>query len=141
MLHRLIYSSEVAAPMGPDAIEALLAHARTANARRDITGALAFDSRHFLQVLEGSAEALNRLYVALVRDPRHRDLRLIDFRAVEQRTFDHWSMAFAAADERTGRICRRHSASSRLDPASLTAVGAVQILQEMTALPALAAVA
>ncbi|WP_158288882.1 BLUF domain-containing protein [Rubrivivax albus] len=141
MLHRLIYSSQVAAPMSPDTIEALLAQARTANARRDITGALAFDSQHFLQVLEGSGEALNRLYAALMHDARHRDLRLIDFRAVEQRSFDQWSMAFAAADGRTGRICRRHSASSRLDPAAVTATAALQILQDMAALPAPAAVA
>ncbi len=131
MLHRLVYTSQASRPLDPQAIEQLLAGARAANARRDLTGALVFDSQHFLQVLEGGAEPLNDLYAALVRDPRHQRLQLLEYRAVERRHFDAWRMAFAAVDEQTGRVFRRYSASGRLDPAGLTAAGALSILGEL----------
>ena len=131
MLHRLVYTSQTTRPLDPPAIEQILAAARTANARRELTGALVFDSQHFLQVLEGGAEPLNALYAALMRDPRHQRLQLLEYRAVERRQFDAWRMAFAAADERTGHVFRRHSASGRLDPAGLTADSAIRILAEL----------
>ncbi len=131
MLHRLIYTSEVAAPMSPEMLDALLARARAANARRDVTGALVFDSHHFLQLLEGSAVQLSALYGALVRDERHRALRLVAFGPVGQRQFDDWSMAFVAADARTGRVLRRYTGSGRLDPDGLTGPAAVNILREL----------
>ncbi len=133
MLHRLIYASEAVRPLGPSAIDALLARARVANARRDITGALTFDSERFLQVLEGSGEQLSELYSRLVRDERHHRLRLIEFRPLDERAFDRWSMAYAAADPKTERVFRRFSGSGRLAPDELTAAAAVGILRELSA--------
>lgn len=133
MLHRLIYTSKAAQALEPSLVEALLARARVANARRDLTGALAFNSDCFLQALEGSAEALSALYGKLVVDPRHHQLQLIEFARIEERRFDRWSMAFAAADERTSRVIRRYSASGRLQPGVLTAPAAVNVLTELVA--------
>lgn len=140
MLHRLIYASETSRPLDAAMVNDLLAKARIANARREITGALAFDSERFLQVLEGSRDRLSALYSRLVQDDRHKALQLIEFVPIDERDFVQWNMAFAAADERTARVVRRYCGGGRLDPAGLTPKAAVRVLRDIAALqqPALA---
>ncbi len=130
MLMRLIYASEATRPLGPSDVEALLAHARRNNARRDITGMLLFDSRHFLQVLEGGRRVLSDLYTALAHDPRHRNLLLLGCEAIEQRRFNDWDMGFAAADASRAQLYRRYSAAGQLDPSLLNGTTALALLAD-----------
>ena len=62
------------------------------NAGAGITGALVFTGSHFSQVLEGPAAAVQALMAAILRDPRHRDVRMLCESAAAKRRFGHWAM-------------------------------------------------
>ena len=132
MLSRLIYASEVAQDLLPEGLQALLTTARQCNRLHDVSGMLVFDSRYFLQAVEGSRETLSRLYSNLVRDPRHQRLVLLSFESIEQLHFSDWTMGFAAADASRRRLYLRHGSSARFDPYQLKAAGALALLMELS---------
>lgn len=91
-LQRLLYVSRVSPGFDPWDARRIVGRAEMLNRRRDLTGVLGYTGRHFVQVLEGSPEALDALWPALERDPRHRDLRLVTREEVDQRRFGRWGM-------------------------------------------------
>ena len=128
MLSRLIYASEATEALNPEKVATLLAQARSHNERRDITGMLIFNSRCFLQVLEGDREPLNDLYGRLTHDTRHRRLLLLGFETIGERLFPGWSMGFAAADASQRTEYLRFGATSQFDPYRLTGPAALGLL-------------
>jgi hypothetical protein len=66
--------------------------ARHLNALDGITGLLVFDGTRFLQIIEGSEEAIDNLVERLRRDRRHSAFEIRDERLVEERSFPDWSM-------------------------------------------------
>ena len=73
-------------------IENILTVAQRNNLVREITGALLYNGRNFLQVIEGSEAALLSLMHQLRSDPRHSGVvQLID-RAIDRREFPDWAM-------------------------------------------------
>jgi hypothetical protein len=77
----------------------LLAKCRERNERDGITGMLLFKDGHFMQVVEGQAEAVKRLHDRIHADPRHRDIVTVDSGPIEARRFADWSMAFYDLNE------------------------------------------
>jgi hypothetical protein len=103
-LVQLIYASQMTAPLSLEHVVAILDVARASNPRRGITGVMTFSQNWFLQALEGPPGEVNALYSALMRDPRHYDLTLIDYREVAQRQFGEWSMGFFRRDVQAPEI-------------------------------------
>jgi hypothetical protein len=66
--------------------------ARDRNALDGITGLLVFNGTHFLQIIEGSASAIEDLVERLRVDPRHTGFEIRDRRKVDARSFPDWSM-------------------------------------------------
>ena len=128
MLSRLIYASSVAKPLDPAGINLLLSQARLRNGLRGVTGMLVFDSKYFLQAIEGSQRELSSLYSLLVNDPRHCDLMLLKFGRIYSRLFPSWNMAFAPADAAHRAVFGRRMAGSRFDPYSLDGTAAESLL-------------
>lgn len=92
-LEQLIYISvDTRAVTNPIRAADILAEARRNNARDDITGVLTFTGGRFVQVLEGRCEKLDDLLDRLSVDTRHRDMEILDRRAVSHRTFAEWDM-------------------------------------------------
>lgn len=132
MLMRLIYASETTATMGPAEVEALLGVARRKNRLYDLTGMLVFDSRYFLQVLEGDRQAVSNLYNRIVADPRHQRVVLMQANPIGERSFFGWSMGFVAANALGRGRLLRHSASSRFDPYAMDAASALALMTELS---------
>ncbi len=76
-------------------ITQILTSARRNNRRLGVTGALLFSQGCFAQVLEGELEHVEAIYNRILPDPRHIDVRLLQFTQVPVRSFGHWSMAYA----------------------------------------------
>lgn len=92
-LCRLIYRSRASAgALDQDNLLALLDQCVLSNDLLGITGLLLVTDGHFLQVLEGESEAINDLFQRISRDPRHGEVRLIQYDSVAERRFDSWSM-------------------------------------------------
>ncbi|HEX8327533.1 MAG TPA: BLUF domain-containing protein [Hymenobacter sp.] len=98
-LYQLVYQSLSLVPFEEPELLALLQWSRAYNRRHHITGLLLYtpDGR-FLQVLEGSREAVRNLYYhRIVRDTRHYNQQVFSEGLCEQRTFRTWSMGFRVA--------------------------------------------
>jgi len=69
--------------------------AQKRNAAAGVTGALAAGSGWFAQVLEGPRRALLATFDRILMDPRHTDIRVIEFQPVPSRAFPDWTMHWA----------------------------------------------
>lgn len=97
MIHQLIYTSSRAGNLGDAELDALLLAARENNTRLGLTGVLLCTNDQFMQVLEGSRDALEQLFARIVADPRHEDVRVVIRRRVTKRDFANWQMALRDA--------------------------------------------
>ena len=77
-----------------DEIVEILRVSRKNNEPVNITGLLAYREGNFLQILEGPAAALTSTVERIGRDPRHVGMIVLSKRAVKERLFPDWSMAF-----------------------------------------------
>ena len=91
LLMQLIYVSR---PFGFD--EQVLSHilfkARHNNARDDITGALICRADLYLQLIEGPQAAIEAVYVKILADDRHIEVKKRLQRVVTARMFPEWAM-------------------------------------------------
>lgn len=72
----------------------LLTQCLDANVKSGVTGVLALSNDRFLQVIEGSAEAVDATFTRIARDPRHGSVQLLSRKAIAERNLPEWSMAF-----------------------------------------------
>ncbi|MEJ6397076.1 BLUF domain-containing protein [Yoonia sp. 208BN28-4] len=89
---RALYFSTAAAGITPADVDAIIAHAKSANSERGITGALGYNGRNFCQLLEGEEATIRSLLAAIEKDPRHSGFKLLDEKQVQNRKFENWSM-------------------------------------------------
>lgn len=95
----------------------ILDHARRWNGEHDITGALLASESGFVQILEGTQEAVGVLIRNLRRDVRHQAMQslLTEFRS--QRRFSQWAMAQVPTSAwETGLDELSFSGSDRVQP-------------------------
>ena len=95
-LFRLVYESTATGSTGSLInLSVILAESQRNNDRDGLTGALAAHRDRYIQVIEGTASALDGLLRRLELDPRHRDIVLLDRVPITERMFAGWSMASA----------------------------------------------
>jgi len=92
MLKSLTYTSFAQLDLTATDLENIHRTARHANALNGISGLLIFNGTHFLQVLEGTADAVDALVENLRRDSRHTGFEIRDTSVAEERSFPGWSM-------------------------------------------------
>lgn len=99
MIELLYVSRAGLAPGGERAqVERILEVARPRNLALGVTGALICMNGLFAQVLEGRRDDVNHLMVAILRDTRHADVRIVWVADIAQRRFATWSMAEVPSD-------------------------------------------
>lgn len=91
-LKTLAYTSLARLDLTDDDLERIHQTARHSNSLDGITGLLAFDGRRFLQIVEGTEEAIENLLARLRSDDRHSAIEVRDERLVDARSFPDWSM-------------------------------------------------
>lgn len=90
-----VYRSKARPGIADADIEAILASSRRHNEVVGVTGMLLLGNGYFVQVIEGGGPAVDRTYLRILRDPRHRDAVLLYDGSGEPRRFGGWSMGFA----------------------------------------------
>ena len=94
-LIHLIYASTATRPLDKRQLVELLAKARDANARIDVSGMLLHEAGNFFQVLEGPANVVEALFAKICADDRHgRPIKIMQ-EPIAQRSFADWTMAFS----------------------------------------------
>lgn len=71
----------------------ILETARDNNRRRNVTGALLYNSGYFAQVLEGPKASIEHVFERIQRDARHGDVTVLECAGIAERDFPAWSMA------------------------------------------------
>lgn len=103
-MKHIIYVSQAAKAFSKDDLAGLLSHSRTRNSADGITGLLIYryndDFRrgNFLQVLEGTGEALDDVWRRISGDPRHHTVIVLEEGESDERMFGDWSMGFRNVD-------------------------------------------
>lgn len=132
-LERLIYASRSIELLKPEQLDAILQVSVTNNAKVGVTGALMYSSREFLQCLEGSREAINQTYARILRDPRHSDLLILDYREVERRWFSAWGMHHVPPLWSSRQVLLRYSEREAFTPSKMSAAMAAALLSDLAA--------
>lgn len=94
-LVEIMYASRATQDFSQQDLAELMKKARANNRHMGATGMLLYSERSFLQVLEGPANAVSKLYAEIGRDPRHDELQLLLRAEIEERVFEDWQMGCA----------------------------------------------
>lgn len=65
------------------------------NSESEISGCLLVGSNSYLQLLEGPDSAVEKLYLKIKSDSRHKKVKKLHDQKIEERLFSSWSMKFA----------------------------------------------
>lgn len=117
---RLIYVSRMTEECDMEAMQDIMQASRQKNADAEITGILCYDPVFFLQCLEGPKSAVNVLYHHILQDDRHRDVALLEYADIAERTFARWSMGFLKSSELDRETVSAYTKGSKFDPYLLT---------------------
>ncbi|WP_035484646.1 BLUF domain-containing protein [Geminicoccus roseus] len=96
---RTIYTSAADQDLVEQDLVSILEVSRHNNARRGITGALAFHDHQFIQILEGPPGLVEELLGTINADSRHGDLMVLDRSPVDERIFPEWSMGWLRSSD------------------------------------------
>ena len=117
-LKALTYTSRASLDLSAQDLADIHDSARHLNALDGITGLLVFDGVRFLQIVEGSQEAIDSLVDRLRADSRHSAVEVRDERLVDERSFPDWSMELVRVS--AGYLTARGEVATML-PAYVTA--------------------
>jgi Ni,Fe-hydrogenase maturation factor len=90
----LTYTSSVTDLMSVSQLVELIEQIRPKNERLGLTGLLLYSGGNVIQTLEGTSHAVYEVFDAIRADARHGDVRIVDRRYVDARSFATWSMGF-----------------------------------------------
>ena len=133
MLVRLLYASRPVSPLTASVIDTILAQSQDGNQSKGITGILCFNDELFLQVLEGGRDAVCELFNAIVRDDRHKNVRLLSYQEIPERRFGGWTMGQVNIARINPSLLLKYSVKAKLDPFSCSGRASMALLDELIA--------
>lgn len=96
-------------------IAQILEVARQNNQKNNLVGALYYGNGCFFQCLEGTKQDIDTLYSKLLKDPRHKDLKVLLSEPIQEKGFSSWEMKFATIDHEVRTFLREHNVH-KFDP-------------------------
>jgi hypothetical protein len=132
----LLYASRVV-DTSTEAIEAILAQSRQHNPASGITGILCYGGGIFLQAIEGGRMAVSELFGHIQKDPRHKDVVLLDYEEISERRFGGWSMGQVNLLRLNHSVVLKYSETAELDPYAASGKVSLALLEELMATAAI----
>ena len=133
MLVRLLYASRPATPLSAAILDEILAQSRTNNPQQGITGILCFSDNIFIQVLEGGRDEVCETYNKIVRDDRHREVRILTYDEISERRFGGWTMGQVNIAKVNPSLLLKYSEKPSLNPFSCSGLASMSLLEELIA--------
>lgn len=133
MLVRLLYASRPATPLSAAILDEILAQSRTNNPQQGITGILCFSDNIFIQVLEGGRDEVCETYNKIVRDNRHREVRILTYDEISERRFGGWTMGQVNIAKVNPSLLLKYSEKPYLNPFSCSGLASMSLLEELIA--------
>ncbi|WP_022962806.1 BLUF domain-containing protein [Halopseudomonas pelagia] len=113
-LIRIVYISRATfATANPDdgvepTVSRILSTSRTNNRKNGLVGMLYYGDGCFFQCLEGETSKVQALYKTLLKDPRHKDLKILASEPIKRLSFPDWSMKYVPVDEHMCKLLEEH---------------------------------
>jgi hypothetical protein len=135
MLVRLMYASRAAEAANAETLAAILKTSKENNPKVGVTGVLCFcaNARIFLQVLEGGRNAVSALYNHISQDRRHRDVALLSYEEIGERSFASWSMGQVNMSRLNPALVLKYSEGTILDPYAVSGQASLALFKELVA--------
>ena len=133
MLVRLLYASRPVAPLTTEVVDAILAQSRAHNPKLGITGILCYSHDLFLQVLEGSRDAVCEMYNTIVRDDRHTHVRILSYEEIAERRFGNWTMGHVDVSTVNPSLLLKYAKLPVLNPFNCSGKASLALLDELLA--------
>ena len=130
----LVYCSTVAANIDMKNTREIYQLSRIKNKTNSITGLLCFNSKYFLQIIEGNGLAISDLYNKIINDPRHEKCYLMNLCNIEKRNFSDWSMGHVNLEKQKESLILKYSATKDFNPYNMIASSAYNLLLELRSL-------
>ena len=128
-----MYASRAIPAVDQEELQAILQRSKAHNPTVGVTGVLCFSGGIFLQVLEGSRSAVNRLYNRIVADARHSEVELLLYEEIKERQFAGWSMGQVNMARLNPSLLLRYSATATLDPYAVSGEVSMSLFKELVA--------
>ncbi|HES75781.1 MAG TPA: BLUF domain-containing protein [bacterium] len=90
-------------------VSRILLQSRKNNPDLDVVGALYYKNGYFFQVLEGSRENVEGLYAKILKDPRHKNSKILVSKAINRSGFNDWSMKYGVSDDEVNNLLNENS--------------------------------
>ncbi len=139
MLVRLLYCSQAVDLKSEGMLDNILAQSRRHNPASGVTGMLCVSGEDFIQLLEGGRDEVCELYNAIVRDDRHKNVRLLSFEEIAERKFGSWSMGRVDLAKINPGLLLKYFTHAKLEPAQAPARATLALLDELAASGVIAA--
>jgi hypothetical protein len=133
MLVRLMYASRATEPLRPEALTAILKKSTQNNPAVGVTGVLCFSGEIFLQVLEGGRSQVSALYNRIAQDPRHKDVVLLSYDEISERSFAGWAMGQVNMGRLNAAVLLKYSEAAVLDPYAVSGKVSMALFNELVA--------
>ena len=133
MLVRLMYASRTSEAFKADGLSAILKKSTTNNPSVGVTGVLCFSGEVFLQVLEGGRSQVSALYNRIAGDPRHRDVVMLSYEEIDERSFAGWAMGQVNMNRLNPALLLKYSETAVLDPYAVSGKVSMALFNELVA--------
>jgi hypothetical protein len=138
MLVRLLYASRPATELTQGIADAILTQSRKRNPAAGVTGLLCVAEDVFIQVLEGGRDEVCDIYHAIVRDTRHKDIKLLSYEEIGARRFGSWTMGQVHAAKINPSLLLKYFSRATLNPFDAPGHATMALLDELVATAAIA---
>ena len=133
MLVRLMYASRTTEAFKPESLSAILKKSTANNPSMGVTGVLCSSGDVFLQVLEGGRSQVSALYNRIATDPRHRDVVMLSYEEIEERSFAGWAMGQVNMNRLNPALLLKYSEKAVLDPYAVSGKVSMALFNELVA--------
>jgi Sensors of blue-light using FAD len=128
---RLIYTSRHE-NLENGSLEAILQASHRNNSRDHVTGVLVFENRNFLQLIEGSRDAVSTCFARIMGDKRHRDVQVISCGDVSGRLFQGWSMRMVSVSKIKDEIMATYNLAGKFQPRMMSEFAIEEFCRALT---------
>jgi hypothetical protein len=111
-------------------LDRILEQSRRNNPARGLSGLLCVADNLFLQALEGGRDEVCDLFNTIVRDDRHRDVRLLVYSEISERRFGNWNMGHVNIDKLNPSLLLKYFKRAELNPFECSGQASLSLLDE-----------
>ena len=132
MIVQLLYVSTKVG-MSVDQTDEYLAGARARNIARDITGLVLITDLFYIHCIEGERDIINKLFLEICKDPRHKNQCILRYNNVREREFSEFSAEISLLSDFETKGLNALCGTESDDMTAITPILAMSLIRRLAA--------